>query len=212
MEDKQEMNLGNVDKLIQGQEVDEETQHQMDAYIMTLMNIVHSDQTGNSMVELLKAGPPEQSVPQASLEANAIVEKALKGKGIEPKDEVKMAGAMYLAADLTELGNSSGAWEQPVEDPQAVIGYFQSTLQKYVHKGIKEGTIDPVELQAQTEPMLNEQQLAVGIKGAEALELPPSPTASMGMDEYAKRKSAPMEEENQKLKGLLAQQGGQGGV
>jgi hypothetical protein len=205
---KEQMNLDQVDQMVQGKEVDPETQAQIDAYIMTLMQVIHSDETGGSMVELLKAAPPEQSVPQAALEANGLVENIMSKKGKKPKDEVKMAGMIYLTADLVELGNAANAWEQPVPEDQ-VVPLFQNTLQKYIHKGLKDGSIDPIELQAQTEPLLNEKQMSIGAQSASALGLPASPTAEMGIDAYAQKKRAPLEKENAKLKSLLAQKGGQ---
>lgn len=196
------MDLNNIDKLVQNQEVDKETTQQMDAYTMALMQVIHSDQTGGSMVEMLKSAPPEQSIPMAAMEANNLVESALKNQGVEPKDEVKMAGAIYLVSDLAELGNAAQIWDKPV-DKEVMPSLFQETLTKYIHKGLADGSIDPVELQAQTEPLLNDTQKEVGVTSAAALGLPTSPTADMGIDEYTRRQTKPLEDENKKLKGML---------
>lgn len=206
--------VDNAMKMMQGEEVAPELQEKMDAYTTALMHIVHSDKTHNGVVEMLKSAPPEKSIPFAAIEVNKLVEQSLGSKGKKVDDSVKMAGALYLTADLMELGNATKAWETPVKEDQ-FTQLFQETLQSYVHGGLKDGSIDPVELQAQTEPILNEQQRQAGTTVASSMQLPDSPTAEMGMDKVIGDRTKPLEQENKKLKGLLSQQpqgGGPNGV
>ena len=54
--------------------------------------------------------------------------------------------------------------------------------------------------------MLNEKQKALGSKVQQEIGLPDQPTVTMGVDSYVKKRTAPLEDENTKLKGLLQQQ------
>lgn len=197
-----------------GEDLSPELKEKMDVYIMALMHIVHSDKTAGGIVEMLKSAPPDKSIPFTSIEVNKLVEKSLDAKGKKVDDSIKMAGAMYLTADLMEVGNATKSWDTPVSEEQLPT-FFQTTLTEYIKQGVKGGSIDPVELQAQTEPLLNDKQRKVGTTAAASMGLPHSPTAEMGIDASIQKKTRPLEEENKKLKGILSQQpqgGGPNGI
>lgn len=188
------------------QEVDPKTQQEMDKYVASLMYVMHNPKTNKNVVDMLGSGPPEQSIPSTALYINDTVEKTFSKKTQSPvKDEVKLHGAMYLASDLAQLGNAAGIWDTQVDD-QKVPVLFQKIVSKYIHKGIKEGTLDPIKLQADTEPLLNDEQRSIGSQLQGKLGLPNEPTASMGIDTLIKNKTKPIEDENAKLKATLAQQ------
>lgn len=185
------------------QKVDPKLQKQMDSYIAALMYSMHNPKTSGNVIEMLKSAPPEQSIPYTALQLNGQIEKAFAKKlGGKVSDEVKLAGALYLASDLSELGNTAGLWEKPVTE-QDVPKMFQGIVTKYIHQGLKDGSIDPIKLQADTEPLLNDKQRQLGQTVQKELNLPDQPTESMGVDMYLKKKITPIEQENQKLKGML---------
>lgn len=198
--------MGDASKLMSGEQVPPKLKHEMDSYVAALMHIVHNSKTADNVVNMLKAAPPEESIPTVALQVNAEVEKAFAAKKQEKvSDSVKIAGAIYLASDLTELGNVSKAWDTPISE-QDVPKMFQSIVSKYIHNGLKDGSIDPIQLQKDTEPILNEQQKQVGQTIQQKLGLPEQPTASMGVDTYVQKKTAPLEKENTQLKSLLQKQ------
>ena len=157
-------------------------------------------------MNMLSSAPPEQSIPETTLYLNSVVEKAFREKsGKEPSDDVKIAGAIYAISDLSLLGNSARVWDEEVGEDQ-MQKLLSDTVKKYVRKGLAEGSIDPIELQKVTEPLLSPEQKELGLSLAKSLELPEAPTESMAMDVYAKRKTQPLEQENAKLKSLIEQQ------
>jgi len=201
-----EINKKTADQLGGQEKVDPKTQDEMNKYVASLMYVMHNPKTSKNIIDMLKSGPPEESVPATALYINESVEKTFAKKTQGPvKDEVKLHGALYLANDLSELGNAAKLWETPVGEKDMPI-MFQKIVSKYIHKGIKDGSIDPIKLQADTEGILNEQQRGIGSKVQQELGLPNEPTASMGIDTLIKNKTKPMEEENAKLKATLAQQ------
>ncbi len=187
----------------QEQKVDPKLQKQMDSYIAALMYSMHNPKTSGNVIEMLKSAPPEQSIPYTAMQLNSQIEQSFSKKmGGKVADEVKLAGAMYLASDLSELGNAAKLWEKPVSE-QDVPKMFQGIVTKYIHQGLKDGSIDPIKLQADTEPLLNDKQRQIGQTLQKEIGLPDQPTESMGVDMYLKKKITPIEQENQKLKGML---------
>lgn len=200
------MELQKATDLVEGKEVDPKLQKEMDHYVTALMYVMHNPKTADSVVEMLKSAPPEESIPYTALHLNKQVEQSYAKKNKGPvKDEVKLAGAMYLASDLSELGTVAKVWDRPV-NKEEYPNMFSSIVSKYIHNGLADGSIDPIKLQADTEPLLNEKQREIGGTIQRELGLPDKPTASMGMDMYAQKKTAPLQKENQELKARLSEQ------
>lgn len=190
-------------QLQEQQKIDPKLQKQMDSYIAALMYSMHNPKTSGNVLEMLKSAPPEQSIPYTAIQLNSQVEQAFSKKlGGKVDDSVKLAGAMYLASDLSELGNAAKLWETPVTEKD-VPKMFQGIVTKYIHNGLRDGSIDPIQLQKDIEPLMNDKQRQIGQMAQQKLQLPDQPTESMGVDMYLKKKMAPVEQENQKLKGML---------
>lgn len=188
-----------------GQEqVTPEMQAKTDAYVTTLMHIIHNPKTAQSVQEMLKSAPPEQSIPSATLQINKTAEGAFS-KGGKLEDQVKLTGAMYTVLDLAEIGNTGNFWNKKLGEKE-VQACLQEVLTRYIHAGIKDGTIDPIELQAEAEKLFNDKQKEVCTSIQKEAGLPDGPTASMGIDVYTKGKIKPLEKENQELKMLLQRQ------
>lgn len=198
-------------------EVDPQTQKEIDLVQASLMQLIHSPETASSVMEELKSGPPEMTIPVI---ANSRMEMLKSDPNLEKEisPEAIIAGGLYAVVDLSILGNEAGIWEEPVNE-QKMMEIFQDTGSKYIHKGLRDGRIDPIELQSSSELLFNDKQRQAGGMVAQEIGLPSQPTAGMGVDRIIQDTTKPLEEENQKLKGLLRQQtqqqrgtGGQGGI
>lgn len=198
---KQATNLLSPD----GEDVSPQLKKQMDSYIISLMHVIHNQQTSKSVVETLRSAPPEESIPATAIQLNSMVEPTFQKKFGKIDDSVKIAGALYAVSDLVELGNVSGSFQQEVSKDQ-VVPLFQKTVSKYVHMGLADGSIDPIKLQMDAEPLLNDKQKQIGSTIQKELGLPDQPTLSMGIDTITKSKTKPLEQENQKLRSLIEQQ------
>lgn len=201
----QKMTMKDMDNVAQGKEVSPELQHKMDTYNTALMHIIHNPKTSKSVVEMLKAAPPEQSIPEISLQLTKTVSDSFQKKGEKVEDAVKLCGAMYMISDLSEIGNTARLWEKPVAEGD-ISNLLTSVVTKYIHSGLRDKSIDPIQLQADAEDLFNDKQKEVGNQMKEKLGLPDGPTASMGIDVYAQRKMAPLQEENAELKQRLSMQ------
>lgn len=197
-------------------DVDPKLKASMEDYTAVLMNVIHSPETNGSVVEMLSGGPAQESIPFTANQVNDMVLQSIAKKqgAKKPEDAVLMAGAIYLVTDLAELGNAADVFEQPVGE-QDMAPLLQKTMQSYIQKGLKDGTIDPVQLQTDTEPYLNEEQRGVGLMMGNELGQPTEPTAGMANDQIVQKKVAPLEKENAALKqksGALQKAQGQAAV
>ena len=150
-------------------------------YVSGLMKLMHSKKTAPVIDEMLAAGPPEETIPQVALMINEQMESAFKQKQ-KVELETLLTGGMYLVSDLIEIGNTGGFFQ--VEDEEQVRDITQATFQTYIEKGLKEGTIDPVELQSKVEPLLNEQQKGLGGQFGGEHGVPTQPNEETAMEVY----------------------------
>ena len=173
----------------QEQQLDPKMEREVQAYVMGLSKMLHGKKTQPQVVQMLKSGgPPEQLVPQVALLVNDQMESAVKQKGQKPSLEVLLGAAEFLVGDLVEMGNALGVFQ--VETEEQVAPILQNTMQTYIEKGLKDGSIDPVELQQKVEPLMPEdmRQKALGI--AEAEGLPAEPNQMTAMEAYAQKRMA----------------------
>lgn len=187
-----------------GGEVTPEMQAKSDAYVTTLMHMMHNPKTAKSVQDMLKAAPPEQSIPSVTLQLNQAAEGSFS-KGGKLEDQVKLTGAMYTVLDLAEIGNTGNLWGKKLGEKDIQV-CLQEVLTRYIHSGLKDGSIDPIELQAEAEKLFNDKQKEVGSSIQKEAGLPDAPTTSMGIDTYTKNKTKPLEQENQELRRLIQQQ------
>lgn len=198
--------IGETAEMAQGKkDISPALQKKMDTYNTALMHIMHNPKTSQNIVDMLKSAPPEQSIPSTALQLTKSVEGSFQKKGTKVEDSVKLCGAMYLVSDLAEIGNSAQLWEKPISE-QDTPTILQEVVTKYIHEGLRNKSIDPIKLQADAQELFTEEQNKLGGEMQQKLGLPSEPTASMGIDAYTQKKTAPLEEENTRLKGLLQQQ------
>jgi hypothetical protein len=155
------------------------------AYLSGLMKLLHSKKTAPMVEQMLQSGPPEKTVPEAALQINSQFEQEVRKKGQPPSLELLFSSAIYLVGDLIEIGNSAGFFE--INDEQEMGTILQDTMKRYIQKGLKEGTIDPVELQQKVEPMLTEEDKAGGLALAQNDGIPTEPNEHTAMEVYAQK-------------------------
>jgi len=166
-----------IQKEAKGQELPPRLKKEMSGYKTILTKLMHSPKKQEVTMELLSAGPPQISVPNAALTINQEAEMIMEKKGIKISQASKLAGSVFLVSDLIELGNASGVFGQETVDEQEAQLIYQDTLQDYIQRGLKDKTIDPMELQQQVEPLMTQEQKAVGMKFAQGTGVPMKPTS-----------------------------------
>lgn len=151
------------------------------------MHLIHGPDTREATLNTLKANPdPAKAVPAAAnMLMNRVEQQTIKRKKRLP-DDVKVAAAQYMVPDLAMLGNKAQVWDRQV-DQSELPQMLQDTMQIYIRKGIKNKSIDPVELQRAAEKLMTPEQKAAAMKMGAATsggqQLPPGPTPGMAMQQ-----------------------------
>lgn len=177
---------GNPQELQQAK-MDPAAEKEVQAYVFGLSKLLHSKQTSNKVVEMLKAGKPEQTIPHTALLLNSQMEETVRAKGKPPSLEVLFESGQFLVGDLIEIGNAAGIFQLETEEQIAPI--LQSTFQQYIRAGLKNKTIDPIELQQKVEQMMPEDVKAQGLQMAERTGVPLKPDQSTAMEAYAMQRA-----------------------
>lgn len=160
---------------------------QQEAYVGALVRVLHDKQTSPMVQEMLKAGPPEQTIPRITMEVNDMMQQTIARKGGQSADlETTFLGGAYVVSDLIEIGNAGGFFE--VSDEDQVKEILQTTIQTYVERGLKDGSIDPVELQAITEPLLQDSDREEGIAYAKKEGLSMQADENVAMEAFGQKK------------------------
>lgn len=164
------------------QQIDPKAKQEMEAYITGLSKLIHGKDSSRQILEMLKGGEPQTTIPATALAVNEMMEGTLKQKGAPPSLDVVLAGGQFLISDLIEIGNASGIFNLTTEEQIGPI--LQDTMQQYIEKGLENGSIDPVELQKLAEPLMNEEQFNYGMQNAGAAGIPMEPDQNTAMQSY----------------------------
>ena len=190
-------------------------ERQVQAYVTGLAKMLHGESTRQQIYNILQAGPPQETIPQAAMLVNERMEEAAGAKGQDPSPKVLLNAAIYLVSDLVEIGHAGGFFQLTKEDLPMIL---QDTMQEYIHSGLKKGTIDPVELQALTEANMTPEQKAQGMSMAGRAGIAPEAGPSVQMEQYAVQRENKVKNQvadkaaGQNMQGALQGAQNQGGM
>lgn len=160
-----------VDKYVQevgedgAPELSPEQQRSVDAYIQVLTELLHSPKSRDSVVATLTASPdPFDCVPTAAVATNDMGVNLMKQAGQDAHFGIQLGASHFLITELIHLGYAAAGWEDLTEDE--FNGIYEDSLQMVIERGLADGSIDPIQLQLETEPLLDENQRA----GAKAFQ------------------------------------------
>ncbi len=180
--------LGGSESTAKDNKVDPKLKRQVDNYSTVLMELLHGEKTRDKIMNILESGEGEifTSVPDAAIAVNTMAANFMESSGQPPTPGVQLGASPGLINDLIELGVAKGLWEPPDEEEQLAIS--EDTYQIFIEKGLADGSIDPVQLQLEVEPLMNEQQRAAGNHYSEVNSLRKEPDRSALVEQYANQK------------------------
>lgn len=171
----------------EGEAQDPKMKSKVDAYVSVLTELLHSPKSRDSVTDvLMKDSDPFNTVPQLAVSVNDMGVNLMKQSNVEVPFSVQLAASTYLIEDLIHLGYAAAGWDQL--DDTDIAGIYEDTLQIVIERGLKDGSIDPIQLQMETEPMLNENQKAAGQYGAQEAGLDSAPSQGAMIDQHTKGK------------------------
>jgi len=191
---------GVLSQQAQGQDIDPQTKQQIDVYSTMLTKFIHGKETQAQVLKMLQAGDPIKAIPPAAIAINEQAEQAMKTK---PSTDVVLGASVTLVADLIEVGIAAGLFERPSDEDISFI--YQDTLQIYIEKGLKDGSIDPIQLQKDIEPLLSDEQREAGMQIGQQAGVGEEPDERAVLEQYTNSRVSASE------KRMAAKQGGEGG-
>jgi len=152
---------------VEGELVNEEAaeigpaqQMQIDAYSDNATLVVFSEQSQPAILQSLQAG--ENPIDSVAKTANLIhkrLQSSLEKEGEKMTEITMCLGAAHLVAELIVLAEAAKLFTLENKDR---LEAYRHTLMQYFAAGLKDGSIDPVELQKTIEPLMSDEQRAFG--------------------------------------------------
>lgn len=165
-----------------------------------MIDMAHDERMSKHLHQMLQAGQPQVSVPQAAMTVYQQFKNALGGKA-KMGLEMRLSAYTALTGELIEFGNEAGIFNL---NEQGVTETMQNSFQLFVETGLKDKSIDPIELQEVVEPLMNSQQQQLGNEAAQQTGVPGRMSREMATEQHANKKVT----QAQGAGGMLAPQGG----
>ena len=200
---------------------DQKVQDRIDSYVVALMNELHGSETRDDVLDILKNGKdPYIGIPEAAMAVNDAAVAKFEQNGVEVDLNTQFNASAYLVNDLMEIGSKFGFFEVTQDDFAPLL---EDSLQTYIERGLKDGTIDPIELQLTAESFTSENQRIAGLYYGQENGVPPAPqqqqiihqlqqNAAREATAKEKKKQAVAAGQLQQQQQLMAQAQQQGGM
>lgn len=154
-----------------------------EGYKTMLMTLLHSKETREDVLDILRgSNDPYITVPQAAMAVNDMGVVNMERGGVKVEPAVQLASSQYLLEDLVQLGQAIGQFQEA--DMEALS---EDTYQIYVERGVKDGSIDPIQLQLEAEQLMTDNQLAAGTAMG-AGQVPGRPSQQAMTEQYASKR------------------------
>ncbi len=151
---------------------DKKVRDRIDSYVVALMNELHGSETRDDVLDILKNGKdPYIGIPEAAMAVNDAAVAKFEQNGVEVDLNTQFNASAYLVNDLMELGSKFGFFEVTQDDFAPLL---EDSLQTYIERGLKNGTIDPIELQLTAEKFTSENQRIAGLYYGQKNGVPPA--------------------------------------
>ena len=186
------------DKIKEGDSFTPEQKEKLDLSANMLTDMLYNPKTKNEVIKMIKDAPPEQSIPYT---VNAVYER-FEGMTNDKIGEIplnmKLATGVHLFSEVMEMAENMGLIPEEIPE-QTIQSLLKDTIKIYIEKGLKDGTVDPIDLQNRVEPLLSDKEkkigLDVGSKSGIPMELQQG-QVSLAIADKARR---PLEMKNKSL-------------
>lgn len=160
-------------------EISPAQQMQIDAYSDNATMVIFSGESQDAILQSLQTGKnPMDAVAKTANIINKRLQESLQKEGEQMTEITLCLGAAHMVSELVVLADAAGLFKMTVE--QRAEAYRQ-TLMQYFAAGLKDGSIDPVELQKTIEPLMSQEQRQAGQDFADKSGMMKTPPANSGM-------------------------------
>jgi len=118
-----------------------ESQHEQ--YLAKGMEMIHSPQTRDSILELLRASDPVDALSKTLVMVLHKVDEAARSANLEVEDAAKLMGASELLTQLYEIGEAAKIMKLMPDEIHLALA---AGIQNYVKDEVVAGRINPQKL------------------------------------------------------------------
>ena len=181
------------------QKASPEKQEQLKNIQAMITDMLYHPQTKDSVQAMLKSSPPHVAIPGATNATFQKFEDMVTQKQGKPMPlDMRLTAGVAMFSEMMELGEDMGI--VPEDLPEENVGdLLRETMQQYIQKGLKTGSIDPIELQQQVEPLMSDEEKHIGMVMGQNSGTPGELTGPVAAEGMAQQRMAPLE---LKAKGL----------
>jgi len=160
-------------------EISPAQQMQIDAYSDNATLVIFSEESQDAILQSLQTGQnPMDAVAKTANIINKRLQSSLEKEGEKMTEIALVFGAAHLVSELVVLAEAAKLFTLT---PQQRLEAFRQTIMQYFAAGLKDGSIDPVELQKTIEPLMNQEQRQAGQEFADKSGIMKTPPANSGM-------------------------------
>ena len=176
-----------------------EQREQLEMINGMMTDMIYNPKTKEAVQGMLTDVPPEQGIPRAVNMIMTQFENFTRQQSGELPLEMKFASGMNAFGEITEMAQAMGKLPKDMTEEQTEP-LLKATMEQYVMKGLKDKTIDPIELQLKVEPLLTPEEQLMGRQMGDQYGVPGQPTQQMANENMMMAKTLPLQAENEQLK------------
>jgi len=159
---------------------------------------MYEPKTKGSVQKMLQSGPPEMTIPAVTNQLMGRFEDIMRPKNGEMSLDMKLGVGVMAFTEVSTLASAMGMIPKKLTDDQT-SGLLKDTMQQYIQRGLKEKTIDPIELQLAVEPLLTPEEQMMARQSGQAMGVPGKPTGQQNMQGILEKKMGPLQVKNKQL-------------
>jgi hypothetical protein len=146
-------------------EISPSQQMQLDAYNDNATLVVYTAESQPAILQSLQTGKnPIDSIARTANLIHKRLQSSLEKEGEKMTEITMCLGAAHLVSELIVLADAAKLYQLNEQDR---LEAYRHTIMQYFEAGLKDGSIDPVELQKTIEPLMNQDQRQAGLEQAE---------------------------------------------
>jgi len=160
---EQQMRIGEPKK------ANPDKQRLYDMYVGNAFNIIHGEQSRDTIIKMLKRGKPVDAVADTTLMVMKKLDATAQAQGVNVSDDVRLHGGNEIMGELIMVGEASGAFKQM--KPEEREAAFRIAVGKYLQAGYRSrkykprDIIDAADKMAGSLPNMNLEQDAQDLYG-----------------------------------------------
>lgn len=164
-----------------------------------ITDMIYQPKVKGAVQKMIKDGNPQMTIPGATIMVFTKFEDIMTPKNGPMPLDLKLIGGLHTFTEVAELAQAMGVLPPEISEEE-LQPLMKSAMQQYIQKGLKDKSIDPVELQQAVEPLMTDQEKQIGMQMGADQGVPEGVTQEQAQEGLLQQQLMPMQEENMRLK------------